>query len=139
MEENHSGACLCGAVRFKARGELREVVACHCSQCRRQTGHFLAATNVADDHLTLEGEDNLRWYRASTFARRGFCGNCGSVMFWKADSETYTSIAAGTFDKPTGMKLAYHIFCQDKGDYYEIDDGLPAYDVSPPGLVVAGN
>ena len=60
-------------------------------------------------------------------------------MFWKADSETYTSITAGTFDKPTGMKLAYHIFCQDKGDYYEIDDGLPAYDVSPPGLVVAGN
>lgn len=137
MSDDHTGGCLCGAVRFRTRGELREVVACHCSQCRRQTGHFLAATNVADDQITLEGEENLRWYRASDFARRGFCSNCGSVMFWKADSEDYVSVQAGSFDAPTGLKLAYHIFCADKGDYYEIADGLPQYDRGSPGLVVA--
>ena len=137
MSEDHSGGCLCGAVRFKTRGPLREVVACHCSQCRRQTGHFLAATNVADDQLMLEGEENLRWYRASDFARRGFCSNCGSVMFWKADSETYVSVLAGSFDAPSGLKLAFHIFCADKGDYYEIQDGLPQYERGSPGLAVA--
>lgn len=137
MSEQHSGGCLCGGVRFKTSGTLREVVACHCSQCRRQTGHFLAATNVADDNLSLEGEENLRWYRASDFARRGFCSNCGSVLFWKADSEDYVSVLAGSFDAPSGLHLAYHIFCADKGDYYEINDGLPQYERGSPGLVVA--
>lgn len=137
MAEDHTGGCLCGSVRFRVTGPLREVVGCHCSQCRRQTGHFLAATNVADSQITLEGEENLRWYRASDFARRGFCSNCGSVLFWKADSEDYVSVLAGSFDAPSGLKLAYHIFCADKGDYYEISDGLPQYERGSPGLVVA--
>ena len=138
MTEIHDGSCLCGAVRFRARGEMREVIACHCTQCRKQTGHYLAATNVADENLTLEGDESLRWYRASSFARRGFCGNCGSVLFWKADSESYTSITAGSFEKPTGLKLTVHIFCADKGDYYDIDDGLPQYAAGSPGLAVDG-
>ena len=138
MTEIHDGSCLCGAVRFRARGEMRGVIASHCTQCRKQTGHYLAATNVADENLTLEGEESLRWYRASSFARRGFCGNCGSVLFWKADSESHTSITAGSFEKPTGLKLTVHIFCADKGDYYDIDDGLPQYAAGSPGLAVDG-
>ena len=137
MPDFHHRGCLRGAVHFRAAGPLREVVACHCTQCRKQTGHFLAATNVADDRLDLTGEENLRWYRASDFDRRGFCGTCGSVLFWKADSESHVSIMAGAFEKPTGLKLASHIFCADKGDYYELDDGLPQYAAGSPGLVVA--
>ena len=71
MSEDHSGRCLCGAVRFRTRGRLRDVIACHCNQCRRQTGHFYAATNVQDDGLTVEGGENITWYRASETAGRG--------------------------------------------------------------------
>jgi hypothetical protein len=127
MSEEHSGHCLCGAVRFRTKGALREVVACHCSQCRRQTGHFYAATNVKDAGLTVEGGDNVTWFRASDTASRGFCRTCGSALFWKGDGADYTSIMAGTFDAPTGLKIGKHIFCADKGDYYEIDDGAPQY------------
>ena len=123
--EIHTGACLCGAVRFKARGTLREVVYCHCSQCRRQSGHHYAATNVLDSDLEVEGAETLTWYRASDFARRGFCATCGSALFWKNDSEDHTSIMAGAFDEPTGLQAGKHIFAADKGDYYEITDGLP--------------
>ncbi|MBB4064583.1 GFA family protein [Gellertiella hungarica] len=139
MSEIHEGGCLCGAVRYRARGPLREVIACHCTQCRKQTGHFLASTNVADDQLDVEDGGKLRWYSASDFARRGFCGECGSILFWKANSERYTSICAGGFDKPTGLTLTSHIFCADKGDYYEITDGLPQYAAGSPGLVVDGS
>lgn len=139
MSDLHAGSCLCGAVRFKARGPLREVIACHCTQCRKQTGHYLASTNVSDDRLTVEGEGNIRWYQASAFASRGFCATCGSVLFWKANSEDYTSICAGSFEKPTGLVLASHIFCADKGDYYEITDDLPQYAAGSPGLVVDGS
>ncbi|GLR50365.1 GFA family protein [Shinella yambaruensis] len=127
MSEEHTGHCLCGAVRFRTRGPLREVIACHCSQCRRQTGHFYAATNVPDHALTVEGGENVTWYRASDMAGRGFCRTCGSALFWKGDGTNYTSIMAGTFDLPTGLAIGKHIFCADKGDYYEIEDGLPQY------------
>ena len=127
MSEEHTGHCLCGAVRFRTVGPLREVIACHCSQCRRQTGHFYAATNVLDEGLTVEGGDNVSWYRASDTASRGFCRTCGSALFWKSDGSDYTSIMAGAFDQPTGLKIGVHIFCADKGDYYEIDDGAPQF------------
>ncbi|GAA4178525.1 GFA family protein [Shinella granuli] len=127
MSEEHTGHCLCGAVRFRTRGPLREVIACHCSQCRRQTGHFYAATNVRDDAMAVEGGENVTWYRASDTAGRGFCRICGSALFWKGDNTDYTSIMAGIFDQPTGLVIGKHIFCADKGDYYEIEDGAPQY------------
>ena len=135
-DEERQGACLCGAVRFRTRGALREVIACHCTQCRKQTGHFLAATNVSDDRIEITGSEAITWYRASDFARRGFCSICGSVMFWKADSEDYVSVLAGSFEKPTGLALTAHIFCADKGDYYEITDGLTQHAAGGEGFVV---
>lgn len=137
MDEIHTGACLCGAVRFAARGPLRGVIYCHCSQCRRQSGHFYAATNVEDDRLEVIGAERLTWFSASPQARRGFCATCGSAMFWKHEALACTSILAGSFDKPTGLRGEAHIFVPDKGDYYEIDDGLPQYERSTPSVKVA--
>jgi hypothetical protein len=127
MSDDKTGRCLCGAVRFRTRGQLREVIACHCSQCRRQTGLYYAATNVSLDRLEVEGMDDVTWYRASDAARRGFCRTCGSALFWQADRTDYMSIMAGAFDQPSGLAIGYHIFCADKGDFYEIDDDRPQY------------
>jgi len=135
----HSGSCLCGAVRFRTRGPLRGVIYCHCSQCRRQSGHHYASTNVPDDRLEVEGADNVAWFASSDDAQRGFCKTCGSVMFWKHRKLDYTSINAGAFDNPTGLHGAMHIFVADKGDYYEITDGLPQHERSASGIVVAGD
>jgi hypothetical protein len=120
-----SGSCLCGAVRFEVRGPLREVVACHCSQCRKMTGHYLAATAARDSDLKVTNASGLKWFSASAGARRGFCGQCGSTLFWHGTDRDYTAIAAGSLDGPTGLALAQHIFTADKADYYRIDDGLP--------------
>ena len=121
----HSGSCLCGKVRYEVDGPLRPVVACHCSQCRKQSGHFYAATNAPDQAIKIFGQSNLTWYESSSDARRGFCSVCGSALFWKKESDDFTSILAGSLDAPTGLKIAKHIYCADKGDYYEITDGLP--------------
>ncbi|MCP8893615.1 GFA family protein [Shinella daejeonensis] len=131
MEEHH-GQCLCGAVRFRTFGTLRAVIACHCSQCRRQTGHHYAATNVRDDEFSVEGGENVTWYRASAAAGRGFCRVCGSALFWKADDLDYTSILAGAFDGPTGLTIGYHIYCADKGDYYDIPADAEQYPAGRP-------
>ncbi|MCT9000083.1 GFA family protein [Chelativorans intermedius] len=138
MSQTKRGSCLCGAVRFRTHGALRGVVYCHCSQCRRQSGHFYAATDVDDACLEIEGPDNLTWYAASDFAKRGFCRTCGSALFWKRNGADRTSVMAGSFDQPSGLKPEAHIFVDDKGDYYEIADGLPQYARSTDSVPVAG-
>jgi len=125
-----TGSCLCGAVRYRVTGPLRQVVGCHCSQCRKQTGHYMAATGVRLKYFEMVEDQGLAWYRASDFARRGFCQVCGSTMFWQADAEDQIAIAAGSFDSETALVTAAHIFVADKGDYYQLDGDRPHYDQS---------
>ena len=116
------GSCLCGRVTYEVDGPLRPVIACHCSQCRKTSGHHVAATSAPRERVTISGE--VTWYQSSDVARRGFCGICGSSLFWDGKGANL-AIFAGTLDGPTGLRIEGHIFCADKGDYYEITDGLP--------------
>jgi hypothetical protein len=129
-----TGSCLCGAVRFEITGALRPVIACHCLQCRKQTGNYMSATAAKDKYLRLVETRGLEWYRSSESARRGFCRECGSVLFWKGDGRDYTAIAAGSIDGPLSVPLDGHIFCESAGDYYEIAGGtyrVPRWTKSP--------
>ena len=121
------GSCLCGAVTFEVAGPLRGPDACHCTQCRKHSGHYFASTDVPRTALAVSGEENVRWYRSSERARRGFCGTCGSSLFWDPIGKDKIAIAMGAFDAPTGTRLAMHIFVADKGDYYDLADGLPQH------------
>lgn len=134
MEQTRSfsGACLCGAVRYVVTGELRPIVYCHCEQCRRSSGHFVAATDCDSENLQIKRDDDLQWYRSSAKAQRGFCRCCGSSLFWLADGETRTSIMAGTLTRPTTLAAASHIYVHMASDYYSIDDGLPQYEEDFP-------
>lgn len=118
-----TGSCLCGAVKYEVKGPLRDVIACHCEQCRKQTGNYMSATAAKDGDLRLLENRGLKWFRSSATAKRGFCGECGSVLFWKGDGRDYTAIAAGSLDGKTGLTLEGHIFCDNAGDYYEIAGG----------------
>lgn len=120
-----TGSCECGALKFQSEGPWRDVTSCHCGQCRRSSGHYWAATAVPTDALQITKSNTLTWYRSSEFAQRGFCSACGSSVFYKRDGVNFTSIGAGCVDAPSGLKTAKHIFIDDKGDYYDVADGLP--------------
>ena len=120
------GGCLCGAVRFETTSVLRDVIFCHCSQCRRQTGLYYAATSVPRSSLRIMG-DTLRWYHASDVARRGFCGTCGSALFWERLEGDTVSVLAGAFDDPSVLRPGYHIFTRGRAEFYRIADDLPCY------------
>jgi hypothetical protein len=121
----HRGSCSCGAVRFEVNGALPPPDACHCTICRKVSGHVFASTDVPRSLVTIHGEDKLTWYRSSEKVRRGFCSTCGSPLFFDPIHKDWIGIAMGAFDRPTDTKLAMHIFVADKGDYYDIADGLP--------------
>jgi hypothetical protein len=118
-----TASCLCGGVAIEISGPLRAVLACHCTQCRKQTGNYVATTSAKLADVKFTRNDNLHWYRSSSFAKRGFCGTCGSFLFWQRDDSDSISIAAGAIDGPTGLALDGHIYCTYAGDYYEITGG----------------
>jgi hypothetical protein len=121
----HKGGCLCGGVRYQVKGTLRGVVACHCSQCRRTSGHHAAMTSAPSENIELTVSDHLRWYKSSENAERGFCDRCGGNLFWKQAGRDDVSVTAGTLDAPTHLSVEQHIFVADKSDYYSINDNAP--------------
>ena len=127
MEKQRSatGGCLCSAVRYQVNTPLAGARACHCSICRKQSGHYMVGARVGDwRKIKITGEEHVTWYHASDEARRGFCAICGSHLFYFVDSGQGALLAA-SLDSPTGLSLLGHMFVSDKGDYYEITDGLP--------------
>ena len=124
-EERLKGSCLCGAVRFEVDGPLAPPTACHCTRCRKHTGHYEAGADVPRSALAISGGDKITWFHSSEKVRRGFCSVCGSSLFFDPVHLDWISIMMGAFDTPTHTKLALHIFVADKGDYYDIADGVP--------------
>lgn len=115
-------SCLCGSVSYTVDAEDR-ATACHCTQCRKQSGHFWASGQADLANFDIQGD--VKWYSASETAKRGFCPACGSFLFWKAHDEDKMSFSLGQVDGSSGLEFQQHIFVTDKGDYYELDDGLP--------------
>lgn len=118
-----TGGCLCGAVRFRLFGPLRDVVNCHCGQCRRTHGNFAAYTRVKRAAFAFDERQGLRWFDSSDKARRGFCRHCGASLFWERTDGQTISISAGCLDQPSGLKTTHDIFVSDKGDFYELAPG----------------
>ena len=122
------GSCECQGVVFELIGELRDVVFCHCSQCRKTSGHYWAATQVSKGNLNLIKATSLSWYVSSDKARRGFCSVCGSSMFYERKGIDKISVSAGSLEIPTSLDRMRHIYVTSKGDYYDISDDLPQFE-----------
>ena len=120
------GACLCGGVTFRADPPLRDVKLCHCTQCRKTSGHFWAATSVPHDRFHLSAQNTLVWFRSSATAQRGFCGRCGASLFWQPEGEDRIAIAAGSLNGPSGLTVMDQLFLEDAGDYYAPEGPPPA-------------
>ena len=128
MTDTMTGSCHCGGVAYTVTGPLRDVIACHCTQCRKTSGHYVSATNAPKSAVTLTSDETLSWYHASPTARRGVCNRCGGNLFWEPLGREDMSIFAGTLDGPTGLTCVEHIFAQDKGDYYDLPAGAVVRD-----------
>jgi hypothetical protein len=71
----HNGSCLCGAVTFEVAGDLPGPDACHCSTCRKHSGHYFASTDVPKSEVSIHGEDKVTWYHSSEKAPTGLLLN----------------------------------------------------------------
>ena len=124
----YSGRCLCGAVAFRATG-LEDIWYCHCRQCRRLTGHHMAAARAPVTQVEISGA--VRWTPVSENSAHGFCETCCSPLFWRNRLRETISILPGNLDDSSGLEVKGHVFVGEKGDYYEITDGLPQFETWP--------
>ena len=128
MSAQHFGSCMCGAVRFVINCDLPQPTFCHCTKCRKQSGHVHASADIPKHNLEVYGQADLVWYLSSEEVRRGFCRVCGSSLFWEAMHRDWIGVAMGAFDGPTGTKAKTHMFVGTKGDYYDITDRLQRHE-----------
>ncbi len=133
-----TGSCLCGGVKYEVNGPLRDILYCHCENCRRTHGNFSAYTSARREDLGITESRTLKWYHTdkdvTLGVQRGFCSECGSSVFWDPQGYEYVYISAGSVDPPTGIKGAGHIWLSEASDYYEITDDLPRAEGSSKGL-----
>jgi len=129
MPKIYTGQCLCGAMRYRAKN-LSDIWWCHCKQCQRLTGLYVAAAGVARSDLEITGEVN--WLPISDKSQSGHCPKCGSYVFWNAKDFSTISILAGSLNDTEDLVVKGHIFVSEKASFYAISDGLPQYDTYPP-------
>ena len=132
-EKITTGGCLCGSVRYEVKGLLRNIVNCHCSMCQKLHGSFGPHSKALKVNIKITNDNGLAWYKTSEVARRGFCRECGSSLFWEPFDLDATGIIAGSLDGPTGLKTMGHIFVGEKPDFYEITDEHPQFQESSNG------
>ncbi len=119
-----TGKCLCGAVRFSLPGDLPELEACHCADCRSWTGGgpFLGHI-VRKEDVAFVGEENITVYRSSEWAERGFCKICGTNLFYRMAGiaqSAHVSLCRGAFDDPDDALVASHMFVDQIPSFYSI-------------------
>ena len=133
----YQGGCLCGAVRFEMHGLIRNIVYCHCSQCRKVQGSAFATNGIvaADDFHITQGDASLSCYAEAPGQGKYFCRDCASPNMSKnAAFPGQVRVRLGTIESDISERPTAHIFVGSKASWDEIpDDGLPRYDEHEPG------
>ena len=122
-----SGRCMCGAIRYIAKGDPQWTALCHCESCRRSASAPVVAW-MGYTHDTVEWTGERAFYKSSEIATRGFCPKCGSQMSfestrWPGELHLY----AASLDDPTQYTPDLHCHHAEHLHWLNISDELPKH------------
>ena len=129
----YQGSCLCQGIRYEIKGDIGDIIQCHCQRCRKANGTAFA-TNApvkSTDFKITQGEELVKKF-AVEGVYRWFCSECGSPLISSRDGqpELYR-LRIGTLDTPLAQKPTMHIFAASKAEWECIQDDLPQYAERP--------
>lgn len=117
------GSCLCGAVRFRFRGEPGSATACNCTACRRYGALWIYG--YEGEEIELEGETTNYMRQPKSVLDFRFCRSCGCVAAWRSTG----------LGKDGRRRMAVNVRLCEPGDvgHLMIDhfDGLDTFDDRP--------
>jgi hypothetical protein len=134
--ERYTGGCLCGALRYVAKGEPRYAGHCYCGDCRKASGSgFIPFMGFPSSAVQFSGQTRTFTSKAANGgdAVRNFCPRCGSLVFGgevgKVDSHT---LYAGSLDDPSSFRPTIAIFTRDRPIWAVIPPELTVFETTPP-------
>lgn len=120
MSDVHEGGCVCGAVRYRVRGEPVVSMACHCTFCQRRLGSAFATFAYFEERDVEFTQGQLTNYKhhsdeSGRWVTIEFCPRCGTTLTHTAEARPgLRTIAAGTFDDPGWIRIERHIWVRSK-------------------------
>ena len=133
-----SGGCLCGSVRYQLKTAPFDCGWCHCRTCQLSGGApaLAFATIGTYDFAWSKGEQQVRWFKSSSFGRRAFCDECGTPLMIVVDHQPDTvDFPIVTLDDADAVSPEYHIFWSSRVAWSNPGDTLPRHDQFRPNTV----
>ena len=114
MSDVREGGCLCGSLRYRAKGAPRRVTACHCTFCQRRTGGGSSVHVWYDKgNVEIKGNEISHYQHKSDESGRWlalhFCQKCATTIMLTIERmpDVYL-ITGGTLDEPSSVKIEVH-------------------------------
>ena len=132
-----TGGCLCGAIRYKVRGDLLRILNCHCDDCRRTTGSSFATIVFVDESDLAINQGTPKSFEhandnGATMSKQ-FCGDCGTQLFGKGSrSGSMIGVKVGTIDDASFVRPAIDLFVSRKLPFVRLSEETEHFDQGRP-------
>jgi hypothetical protein len=129
------GKCLCGEVNIRINGDVTDIIHCHCSLCRKNSGTAYATNGFinSSEFELVTGEKSLSTFAFKLGRNRHFCSKCGSPIYSSNEEDpTRYRIRLGILDSDIKERPISHNFVSSKANWEDIDADLPRYDSFEP-------
>ncbi|WP_286270844.1 GFA family protein [Thalassotalea hakodatensis] len=131
----YKGSCLCGKVQIAIDGAISDIIHCHCSLCRKNSGTAYATNGFVEreDFTFVSGEHELSQFSYKANRVRHFCKHCGSPVYSEnLEDIQRIRLRLGLLDTPIIERPMSHNFVTSKANWEEMDAKLPRYEAFEP-------
>ena len=113
----NKASCLCGSVKIDVIKVNPKFTVCHCDTCRTWGGGPFFAVQCGTE-VEINGAENIKEYKSSPWAVRGFCANCGTHLFYRLNKTGSYNMPVGLFLKINDLVMTMQYFSDQRPDYY---------------------
>lgn len=131
MASELEGGCACGAIRYRLDRLPFDTGWCHCRLCQLSSGApaMVFSTVAAGDFVIERGRHRLKHFASTSYGRRSFCSQCGTLLTIEVAFQPDTiDFAVATLDRPAVVSPGFHIFFASRIPWFDPEDQLPRHD-----------
>jgi hypothetical protein len=135
-EEEKTGGCLCGDIRYKFnKSDSLTTHHCHCKDCQKSTGSG-KATILLIPKESLEIDGDLKFYTSTgsegSHVTRGFCENCGSpVISFVEENADLSFIKVGSLDDSSWVSITSNFWSSTASSWSPVDTEVHSFTHNP--------